>query len=150
MEVILKEDVRNLGFANDLVRVKNGYGMNYLIPRGLAVLANEGMKKMHAENLKQRAHKMKKQKEEAAQIGTTIEAVTLTISMKAAEGGTLFGSVTTQHIADALKKVGHVIDKKQISLKDPHIKKAGSYEAEITLHREVKVSVPFEVTVADS
>jgi large subunit ribosomal protein L9 len=148
MEVILKEDVKNLGFAHDLVKVRNGYGMNYLIPRGLAILADASQKKQHAETLKQRAHKIKKQKDEAAQMGSSIESVTLTISMKAAEGGTLFGSVTTQHIADALKKLGYVIDKKMISLKDPHIKKAGAYEAEVVLHREVKVTVPFDVTVS--
>lgn len=149
MQVILKQDVKNLGYADDIVTVKNGYGMNYLIPRGLAVAANEANRKMHAENLKQRAHKLKKIEDDAAKLAGLIESVTLTIPMKAGEKGKLYGSVTSQNVADVLKKMGHKIDKKQILMPEEHIRQLGAYTAEIVLHRNVKVKVNFEVTQAE-
>lgn len=149
MEVILKEDVKNLGYANDVVKVRNGYGMNYLIPRGMAVLAGPHARKVHAEVMRQKAHKLQKIKDEAVQTSSSIEGVTLTIAMKASENGKLFGSVTTQQLSDALKKLGYTVDKKQISLKNPHIKELGnSYSAEVVLHRDVKATISFDVIKA--
>lgn len=148
MEVILKQDVKNLGFTNDVVKVRNGYGLNYLIPNGFAVIASETNHKVHAENMKQKAHKLAKIKDEAAKQASSIESVTLTIPMKAGENGKLFGSVTAQNIADVLKKMGHQVEKKQITLKEDHIKSLGAYTAEVTLHKDVKVLVNFEVVEA--
>ena len=148
MEVILKQDVKNLGYINDVVKVRNGYGLNYLIPNGFAILANEGNRKVHAESMKQKAHKLAKIKDDAAKKAASIESVTLTIPMKAGENGKLFGSVTSQSIADVLKKMGHTIDKKQITLKEDHIKALGTYTAEVALHKDVKVNVNFEVIEA--
>ncbi len=145
MEVILKQDVKNLGFTNDVVKVRNGYGQNYLIPQGFASLANESNRKIHAESMKQKAHKLAKIKDDAAKKASSIESVTLTIPMKAGENGKLFGSVTAQNIADVLKKMGHIIDKKQITLKEDHIKTLGTYTAQVMLHKDVKVNVNFEV-----
>jgi large subunit ribosomal protein L9 len=148
MEIILKQDVKNLGYTNDVVKVRNGYGLNFLIPNGFAVLASGSNKKVHAESMKQKAHKLAKIKDDAAKQATSIENVTLTIPMKAGENGKLFGSVTAQNIADVLKKMGHTIDKKQIRLKEDHIKTLGSYTAEVALHKDVKVNVNFEVVEA--
>lgn len=148
MEIILKQDVKNLGFTNDVVKVRNGYGLNYLIPNGLGVIATPSNRKVHAENMKQKAHKLAKVKDEAAKLATNIESVTLTIPMKAGENGKLFGSVTAQNIADVLKKMGHTVDKKQITLKEDHIKTLGAYTAQVALHKDVKVNVNFEVVAA--
>ncbi len=145
MEVILKEDVKNLGYAHDVVKVRNGYGLNYLIPRGMAVIANDTNKKINEEVMRQRSHKMAKLKMDAEKVKSGIENVVLTIPVKVGENGKLFGSVTTQHLADVLKKMGHSIDKKQISMQEDHIKSTGTYTAEIRLHREVSVPVTFEV-----
>lgn len=148
MEVILKQDVKNLGFVNDKVKVRNGYGLNYLIPNGMAVIASASNKKVNDETVRQRAHKIQKIKDDASKSASAIEGVTLTIPMKAGENGKLFGSVTAQNIADALKKMGYKVDKKQINMKEEHVKQLGSYTAELVLHREVKVNVNFEVTQA--
>jgi len=145
MEIILKQDVKNLGYAHDVVKVRNGYGLNYLIPNGLAVIANESNIKINAEVLRQRSHKLEKLKTEAEKVKTAIENVVLTIPAKAGENGKLFGSVTTQQLADVLKKMGHTIEKRQISMKEEHIKSVGTYTAEVQLHREVTVPVTFEV-----
>ena len=145
MEIILKQDVKNLGYAHDVVKVRNGYGLNYLIPRGLAVIANEANIKMNQEILRQRAHKLEKIKMEAEKVKTAIENVVLTIPAKVGENGKLFGSVTTQQLADVLKKMGHSIEKRQISMKEEHIKALGTYTAEVQLHRDVAVPVTFEV-----
>lgn len=145
MEIILKQDVKNLGYAHDVVKVRNGYGLNYLIPRGLAVIANEANVKMNQEILRQRAHKLEKIKMEAEKVKTAIENVVLTIPAKVGENGKLFGSVTTQQLADVLKKMGHSIEKRQISMKEEHIKALGTYTAEVQLHRDVAVPVTFEV-----
>jgi large subunit ribosomal protein L9 len=145
MEIILKQDVKNLGYAHDVVKVRNGYGLNYLIPRGLAVIANEANVKMNQEILRQRAHKLEKIKMEAEKVKTAIENVVLTIPAKVGENGKLFGSITTQQLADVLKKMGHSIEKRQISMKEEHIKSLGTYTAEVQLHRDVAVPVTFEV-----
>jgi large subunit ribosomal protein L9 len=148
MEIILKQDVKNLGYANDVVKVRDGYGLNYLIPNRLGVLANESNRKVHAESMKQKAHKLAKIKDDAAKKAASFESVTLTIPMKAGENGKLFGSVTSQNIADVLKKMGHTVDRKQITLKEDHIKTLGNYTAEVALHKDVKVTVNFEVVEA--
>lgn len=145
MEIILKEDVKNLGYAHDVVKVRNGYGLNYLIPRGMAMIANETNKKINEEVIRQRSHKLGKLKMDAEKVKSAIENVVLTIPAKVGENGKLFGSVTTQQLSDVLKKMGHAIDKKHITISEDHIKTLGTYTAEVRLHREVTVPVTFEV-----
>ncbi len=145
MEVILKQDIKNLGYADEVVKVKNGYGLNYLIPRGFAVIASEANMKVHAETMKQRAHKMAKIQGDAEKLADAISSVTLTINAKVGENGKLYGSVTSQNIADTLKKMGYSIDKKQISMPEEHIRKTGTYTAEVSLHRDIKAKVNFDV-----
>jgi large subunit ribosomal protein L9 len=145
MEIILKEDVKNLGYAHDVVKVRNGYGLNYLIPRGMAVIASGTNVKINDEVVRQRGHKVAKIKMEADKLKTAIENVVLTIPAKVGENGKLFGSVTTQQLADVLKKMGHTIEKRHISMKDEHIKALGTYTADVQLHRDVVVPVTFEV-----
>ena len=149
MELILKQDVDNLGFKDDVVTVKNGYGRNFLIPQGQAVLATASAKKVLAENLKQRAYKEKKVIEDAQKVAEAIKALELKITAKATEGASagdkLFGSVTKLDLVDAFEKEGHTIDKKFISITGGNIKRLGQYNAVIRLHREVTVELPFEV-----
>ncbi len=145
MEVILKQDVKNLGYADDVVKVRNGYGLNYLIPKGFAVLANETNKKVHTETMKQRAYKLGQIKAQADKVASSLENITLTIPAKAGEHGKLFGSVTSQQLVDVLKKMGYHVDKKQIHMADDHIKALGSYTADLQLHRDVKVKLNFDV-----
>lgn len=144
MEVILKEDVPNLGYKDDIVNVKRGYGRNYLIPQGKAYIATESAKKVLAENLKQRAHKIEKIKNEAQELAGKLEGVSLTIGAKTSSTGTIFGSVTNIQIADALKGKGFDIDRKLIVIKDS-VKEVGAYKATVKLHKEVSVEIPFEV-----
>ncbi len=144
MKVILKEDIANLGYKDDVVEVKNGYGRNYLIPQKKAVIASESALKVLAENLKQRAHKIAKLKADAEALAATLEGVSLTIGAKTSATGTIFGSVNSIQIADALEKLGHNIDRKMIFVKDS-IKEVGNYTATIKLHKEVSVEIPFEV-----
>lgn len=143
MELILKEDVLNLGYKNDIVTVKSGYGRNYLIPTGKAVIASPAAKKMLAEELKQRAHKLEKIKKDAEAIAEQLKGVSLTIATKVSATGTIFGSVSNIQIADELQKLGHNIDRKIIVVKA--IKEVGSYTATVKLHKEVSVEIPFEV-----
>lgn len=146
MEVILKQDVQNLGYADDLVKVKNGYARNYLIPQGLAILASEPNKKMLAETLKQRAFKVEKLRKEAEFLAGKIEGLTLRIATKASDKGTIFGSVNTIAVASALKEQHDIeIDRKKIMLKDEHIKELGNYTAQINIHKDFKVIVNLEV-----
>ena len=145
MEVILKQDVDNLGSINDIVSVKAGYGRNYLIPKGMAILATPSMKKVMAENVKQQAHKAAKVKDEAEAIAGKLEGVSLRIGAKAGESGKIFGSVNTIQLAEALVKAGFEIDRKKISIKEEPIKNLGSYTAKIKLHKEVTQEVAFEV-----
>lgn len=144
MQVILKEDVINLGYKDDIVTVKDGYGRNFLIPQGKAVIASESAKKVLAENLKQRAHKLAKIKEDAVSLAAKLEGVSLTIGAKTSSTGTIFGSVTNIQVADALAKVGFEVERKLIYIKDA-VKEVGSYKAILKLHKEVSVEVPFEV-----
>ena len=144
MKVILKEDIVNLGYKDDVVEVKDGYGRNYLIPQKKAVIASESALKVLAENLKQRAHKIAKLKADAEAVAATLEGVSLTIGAKTSATGTIFGSVNSIQIADALEKLGHNIDRKMIFVKDT-IKEVGNYTATIKLHKEVSVEIPFEV-----
>ena len=144
MEIILKEDIVNLGYKNDIVNVKSGYGRNYLIPTGKAIIASPSAKKMLAEELKQRAHKLEKIKKDAEAVAAKLEGVTLTIATKVSSTGTIFGSVGNIQIAEALEKLGHNIDRKIIVLKES-VKELGKYTAKINLHKEVSVEIPFEV-----
>ncbi len=150
MEIILKEDVQNLGFKDDLVRVKNGYGRNFLIPRGLAALATPSAKKVLAENLKQKAHKEKKIVEGANKTAEALKELEIKIPAKAGAGDKLFGSITNIDLAAALEKEGHTIDRKYINIKGGAVKRTGPYEAQIRLHRDVLVLLSFEVTAEKS
>jgi large subunit ribosomal protein L9 len=144
MDVILKTDIKGLGYKNDLVAVKPGYGRNYLIPQGFAVLATSSNKKILAENIKQAAHKAEKVKTEAENLAAQIEKQKLEIKAKIGESGKIFGKVTTLQISDALANKGINVDRKKIAIATP-VTGAGEYEAEIDLHREVKTNVKFEV-----
>ncbi|RZS90706.1 50S ribosomal protein L9 [Aquimarina brevivitae] len=148
MELILKKDVENLGFTDDIVEVKNGYGRNYLIPQGYAVLATPSAKKVLAETLKQRAFKEKKAIEDAEKIAKKINNLDLKITAKAGAGDKLFGSVSSADVSDELAKEGIEVEKKYINIAGNVIKRLGPYEADIRLHREVIVNLPFEVVAA--
>ena len=143
MELILKEDVINLGYKDDIVKVKDGYGRNYLIPTGKADIATESAKKVLAENLKQRAHKLAKIKADAEELAKKLEAVSLTIATKVSATGAIYGSVGAIQIAGELAKLGFEIDRKIIAV--AAVKEVGSYTATVKLHKEVAVSVPFTV-----
>lgn len=143
MQIILKEDVAGLGYKDDIVTVKDGYGRNFLIPTRKAVIASESAKKELAEVLKQRAHKLAKIKADAEELAAKLKDVTLKIGAKTSSTGTIFGSVTNIQIADALAKEGFTIDRKIIYIKN--VKEVGNYTATIKLHKEVSVEVPFEV-----
>jgi large subunit ribosomal protein L9 len=144
MQVILKENIANLGYRDDIVTVKDGYGRNFLIPQGKAVIASEPAKKVLAENMRQRAHKLAKIKEDAVAMAAKLENVSLVISTKTSSTGTIFGSVTNIQVADKLAKLGYEIDRKLIFIKEP-VKEIGKYSAQIKLHKEVSVNIPFEV-----
>ena len=143
MELILKEDVINLGYKDDIVKVKDGYGRNYLIPTGKAVIASESAKKVLAENLRQRAHKLAKIKADAEALAAKFEGVSLTIATKVSATGAVYGSVGAIQIAEELGKIGLEIDRKIIVV--AAVKEVGSYEATVKLHKEVTVKVPFTV-----
>ena len=143
MEIILKEDVVNLGYKNDIVTVKSGYGRNYLIPTGKAVIASPAAKKMLAEELKQRAHKLEKIKKDAEAVAEALKEVSLTIATKVSATGTIFGSVSNIQIAEELAKLGHNIDRKIIVVKG--VKEVGNYTETVKLHKEVAVEIPFAV-----
>jgi large subunit ribosomal protein L9 len=145
MELILKQDVEHLGFKDDVVDVKNGYGRNYLIPRGLATMATPSAKKVLEENLRQKAHKEKKVVDAANKTAESLKTLELKISAKTGAADKLFGSVTTSDLAAALEKEGHEIDKKFISIQGGAVKRTGPYNAQIRLHREVVLDFPFEV-----
>lgn len=144
MELILKQDIKNLGEKDDVVNVKPGFGRNFLIPKGYATLATESAKKVLAENLKQAAFKQDKIKKDADAIAAKLEGVKLSIGAKAGESGKIFGSVNTIQIADALKKEGFDVDRRRITF-DTEPKFVGEYTANLNLHKEVKVKVIFEV-----
>ncbi len=144
MQVILKEDVANLGYKDDIVTVKDGYGRNYLIPTGKAVIASESARKVLAEDQKQRAHKLAKIKADAEALAAKINGLTLTIGAKTSSTGVIFGSVNSIQVAEELAKQGFDIDRKIIVIKDA-IKEVGTYKAVIKLHREVSAEVTLEV-----
>tara|TARA_B100001939_G_scaffold336147_1_gene338974 strand:- start:167 stop:622 length:456 start_codon:yes stop_codon:yes gene_type:complete len=148
MELILKQDVENLGFKDDVVQVKNGYGRNFLIPQGLAILATPSAKKVLAENLKQRAFKEQKLVDDANALGKKLLALDIKIAAKAGGTGKLFGSINNADLSAALKDAGHEIEKKCIKIAGGSVKVLGDQQAEIRLHREVKIQLPFEVTKA--
>jgi large subunit ribosomal protein L9 len=145
MEVILKKDVENLGFKDDIVAVKNGYGRNFLIPQGQAVLATGSAKKVLAENLKQRAYKEEKIVKEATKIAEAIKALEIKITAKVGEGTKLFGSVSNIDVAEAIAKLGTEIDKKFIKVTGGLIKRTGKYNASVRLHRDVVAEISFEI-----
>ena len=143
MEIILKEDIAGLGYKNDIVKVKDGYGRNYLIPQGKAVIATESAKKVLAENERQRAHKLAKIKADAEAQAAKLNGVKVTISAKVNEDGTIFGGVGAAQVAEALAAKGFEIDRKAIVAET--VKAVGEYKATINLHKEVKAEVAFEV-----
>ena len=143
MELILKEDVINLGYKDDIVKVKDGYGRNYLIPTGKAVIATESAKKVLAENLRQRAHKLAQIKADAEALAAQFEGVSLTIAAKVSATGAVYGSVGAAQIAEELAKLGLEIDRKIIVV--DAAKEVGSYTATVRLHKEVSVKVPYTV-----
>ncbi|KAA6338911.1 50S ribosomal protein L9 [termite gut metagenome] len=144
MEIILKEDVVNLGYKNDIITVKNGYGRNYLIPSGKAVIASPSAKKVLAEDLRQRAHKLEKIKNAAEEASKSLQDVALTIVTKVSSTGTIYGSVSNFQIAEALAKLGYEVDRKTIFIKET-VKSVGSYVATIKFHKDVSIEIPFEV-----
>lgn len=144
MKIILKEDVSGLGYKDDVVEVKDGYGRNYLIPTGKAVIATDSALKVLAENQRQRAHKLAKIKADAEALAAQLKDVKLTIGAKTSATGTIFGSVNAIQIAEALEKLGFTIDRKIIDIKES-IKEVGEYNAIVKLHKEVSVDIPFEV-----
>jgi|SRR6185437_10466822 len=147
MEVILKEDIKNLGYKNDIVKVKPGYGRNYLIPQGLAIIANESNKKVSEENSKQAAHKAEKLKGDAKSLAEKIGSIVLDIPAKVGEKGKIFGAITSLQISDVLKDKGFAVDRKKISFKG-EVKEVGEYTAVLDLHKEVKHEVKFKVIPA--
>ncbi|MDR0734049.1 MAG: 50S ribosomal protein L9 [Dysgonamonadaceae bacterium] len=144
MQVILLEDVINLGYKDEVVTVKNGYGRNYLIPTRKAVIASEPARKVLAENLRQRAHKLEKVKIEAQALAAKLDGVSLTIGAKTSSSGTIFGAITNIQIAGELTKKGFDVDRKLIYIKEP-AKEIGNYKALVKLHKDVSVEIPFEV-----
>ena len=148
MEIILKEDIIGLGYKNDIVNVKNGYGRNYLIPTGKAVIATASAKKILAENLKQQAHKLERIKAEAEKKAEALKDVAVEIAAKVSSNDMLYGSVTAAMVADELEKKGVEVDRKIITMRD--IKKIGSYEAVVHFHKEVEVKIPVTVTAENA
>jgi large subunit ribosomal protein L9 len=144
MEVILKDDVKGLGFKNDIVDVKPGYGRNYLIPQGIAVIADKSNKKVVAENIRQASHKAEKVKLDAQAVADQIGDMVVDLPAKVGESGKIFGAVTTTQLSDALRAKGIEVDRKRISF-DQEVKSAGEYTASIALHKEVKHTVRFNV-----
>jgi large subunit ribosomal protein L9 len=145
MEVILRQDVKNLGYKDDVVNVKPGYGRNFLIPKGLAAMATESSKKMQAETVKQRAFKEQKIKKAAETTAAALKDMIVKVGAKAGESGKIFGSITTVQLADAIKKLGYEVDRKNISINEEGIKNLGSYTAEVRFHKDVVGNVTFEV-----
>ena len=149
MELILKENVIGLGYKDEIVTVKDGYGRNYLIPTGKAVIASASAKKMLAEELKQRAHKIAQIKKEAEELAAKLGAIeNIVIATKVSATGATYGSITNHHIAEELAKLGFEVDRKIIVLKD--VKEVGTFTATVKLHKEVSVEIPFEVVAEEA
>ncbi len=145
MKIILMQDMEKLGLKNDVITVKTGYARNYLIPKGYAVQASDSVLKMHNENLKQRAHKEEKIRQEAEKLAQKLADIKLVIGAKVSSAGKIFGSVNTIQLAEALNEKGFEIDRKNIILGEDAIKEIGNYKAVIKLHRDVRVDIDFEV-----
>jgi|TARA_Y100000385_G_scaffold52307_1_gene49453 large subunit ribosomal protein L9 len=145
MDVLLKKDVERLGSKDEIVTVKNGYGRNFLIPKKIAILATSSVKKMHSETLKQRAHKYNKLKDEASDALAKLTKKKFIVPAKVGENGKIFGSVTNIQLADALNNEGFSVERKNIKILEKNIKSIGTYEAEISLHKEVSGKITFEV-----
>jgi large subunit ribosomal protein L9 len=145
MDIILKQDIPNLGHKDDIITVKDGYARNFLIPKGMAVNATASVRKMHQEILKQRSHKEEQIRLEAEGIAEKMKDIRLTIGAKTSTKGKIFGSVNTIQLAEALKEQGFDIDRKDIAIKEELIKEVGSYTATVKLHKKVMVEIPFEI-----
>lgn len=146
MEIILKQDVANLGHKDDIVVVKNGYATNYLIPQGMAILATPSAKKMHAENMKQRAHKEAKLREDAQALASKLEGVQVTIATKVSSTGKIFGSVNNIQVADALNEKGFEIDRRNITIiGEDKLQEVGIYDAVVKCYKDIKATVKIEV-----
>ena len=145
MEIILKKDLKGLGYKNDIVKVKNGYGRNFLIPQGVAVLATDSNKKMQAEEIKQSSFKEQKLRNEATATAAKLADVTVKVGAKAGESGKIFGSVTNIQLAEALKKAGYDLERKNIEMNEDAIKTLGTYSAKVRLFKEIAATINFEV-----
>lgn len=145
MEIILKQDLKGLGFKNDIVKVKNGYGRNFLIPQRIAVLATESNKKMQAEEIKQSSFKEQKLRTAATELASKLADVTVKVGAKAGESGKIFGSVTNIQLAEALKKAGYEVERKNIEMNEDAIKALGTYAAKVRLFKEISATINFEV-----
>lgn len=145
MEIILKQDVDNLGHKDEIVNVKPGYARNYLIPQGYAIMATASAKKVYEENMKQKAHKEAKLRKDAEVVAEKMNGLSLRIGTKTSSTGKIFGSINTVMIAEALEKEGFNIERKNITLKGEAIKEVGNYEANVKIYKNIKVVVPFEV-----
>ena len=145
MEIILKQDIQNLGYKNDILTVKDGYARNYLIPQGMAINATSSAKRVLEENIKQRAHKEEKLKNEALELAEKLKDIKITIGAKTSTKGKIFGSVNTIQISEMLAKKGFEIDRKNISIQSNLIKEVGTYNATLRLHKAVKIEIPFDI-----
>ena len=145
MEVILKQDVKNLGHKDEVVKVRPGYGRNYLIPQGFAMLATEGNRKMLAESVRQRAHKEEKLRNEASATAEKLASLTVQVGAKVGESGKIFGSVNAIQIAEALRKAGVEVERKNITLDEESVKQIGTYTAHVKIYKDIKADVKFEV-----
>lgn len=145
MEVILKQDIKNLGYKDDVVKVRDGYGRNFLIPKGMAIIANGTNKKVLAETVKQRSHREEKVRTSAQATANALKDVVVKVGAKVGEKGKIFGSVTSVQIADALKKLGHEVDRRNITMNEEAIKSVGTYTADVRIYKDIAVKVNFEV-----
>jgi large subunit ribosomal protein L9 len=145
MDIILTQDVTNLGNKDEIVKVKNGYGRNYLIPQGMAILATESSRKVLAETMRQRAHKEEKLRTEAEALVAKLQSAKVDVGAKVGESGKIFGSVNAIQLSEALRKLGHEIDRKNITIDSDSIKQLGTYTANVKIYKDIRVDVTFEV-----
>jgi len=145
MEVILKQDVEKLGYKDDLVEVKDGYGRNFLIPQGVAILATSSAKKVHAETVRQRAKRVEKERESAQKLAAKLKGMSISVGAKVGESGKIFGSVNNIQLVEEMAKLGIELERKHIKITGDTIKSIGTYEAEVTFHRDVVETISFEV-----
>jgi large subunit ribosomal protein L9 len=145
MEIILKQDIKNLGLKDEIVKVRDGYGRNFLIPQGMAIVANASNRKVHEETLRQRAHKEEKLINDAKAAAEKLATVKVSVGAKAGESGKIFGSVTAIQLAEGLKKAGFDIDRKNITLNEEHIKSLGTYTAKVRIYKNIEAEFSFDV-----